>query len=143
MSTLNNPWCQELFENRHNRSCNSAGQYLFVEAQGSEGLFDGCEVFPALGRGFRYSRALPWKASAKISRVRVEGWSNDFTTEQNSNTRMKPAVVLMKRVIKIITHDFNFPFVKLYREIALKLFLIETPNLQIMYYKGMERNHAH
>lgn len=114
MSTLNNPWCQELFQIRHNRSCNSDGRYLFVEAQGSEGLFDGCEVFPALSRGSRYSRALPWKASAKISRVRVEGWSNDFKTEQNSNTRLKlEAVVLMKRVLKIPSksisiHDFNF-----------------------------------
>lgn len=64
-------------------------QYLFVEAQSSKGLFDCRKVFPALGRGFGYSRVFPWKASTEISDVRTNTWSDGFKTAVELNTKDK------------------------------------------------------
>ncbi len=53
----------------------AVNQYLLVEAQGAQGLFDCAEAFPALGRGCSYWRVLAWKASTQIPKIRTERWS--------------------------------------------------------------------
>ena len=47
-----------------------ANQYLLVEAQGSQGLFDCRQMFPALGRGCGHWRGLSWKSSTKVSGIK-------------------------------------------------------------------------